>query len=83
MEVLWKDLRYAARMLAKSPGFALIAIFTLALGIGANTAIFTVLGSCCRAPFRKSHPEQLAVLTDPDFHGGTFGSQTGERSALA
>jgi hypothetical protein len=83
METLWKDLRYAARMLANSPGFALIAIFTLGLGIGANTAIFSVLNSVLLRSLPVAHPAELAVLTDPDFHGGSFGSQTGERSALA
>ena len=56
------DLKYAWRQLRNSPAFALTAVVTLALGIGANTAIFSVVNAVLRHPAGVDHPEQVAVL---------------------
>jgi putative ABC transport system permease protein len=70
METFWKDLRYAFRMLLKSPGFTLIAMLALGLGIGANTAIFSVFNGMLWRPLPVRDPQQIVFLASKSQDAG-------------
>jgi predicted permease len=62
MQTLWQDLRYGARMLVKKPGFTLVAVLTLSLGIGANTAVFILINALILRTLPVANPHELVVI---------------------
>jgi predicted permease len=80
--VIQQDLRYAIRNLASRPGFAAVAVLSLALGIGANTAIFSLINGVLLSALPVRDPQSLIMLTNPASNGITIGSKSGEREEL-
>ena len=78
-----QDLRFAWRQLRRTPGFLVVAVASLTLGIGANTAIFSLLNACLIRNLPVRDPERLAIVTDPASKSFIIGSQTGERRLLS
>jgi hypothetical protein len=68
-----RELKYALRMFAKSPAFTAVAVATLALGIGANTTIFSVANALLLRALPYSHPDRLMLIAGDDFSSARFG----------
>lgn len=80
--VIRQDLRHAVRILAANPGFTAVAVLSLALGIGANGAIFSLLNSVMMSTLAVRNPHELVMLTDTGASGVSVGSQSGDRALL-
>lgn len=71
-----RDVRYAVRTMAARPAFTAVAVLSLALGMGANTAIFSLIDAVLLRPMPVSHPEQIVSLYTSDFSSTTYGTSS-------
>ena len=76
MDQLVSDLRYAVRLLVESPAFTLVAVVSLALGIGANTTIFSLLNALLLQPLPGREPARLATVYTSDFSGPLYATSS-------
>src|SRR5947209_17609698 len=77
-----KDIRYALRQFRRNPVFTGVAILSLAVGVGANTAIFSIMNAALLKSLPVRNPQELVALSNPDSSGVSSGMDTGDRSLL-
>src|SRR5258708_21264355 len=77
-----KDLRYASRQFTRNPVFTVVAVLSLAIGIGANTAIFSLMNVILLKSLPVRDPQELVILTNPNASGVSDGLDSGERSLM-
>lgn len=83
LETVGKDIQYAFRQFIRNPAFTAVAVASLALGIGANTAVFSVFNVVLLKSLPVKNPEQLIMLTDPEASGASVGSSNGDRFLMS
>jgi MacB-like periplasmic core domain len=76
MDSSLQDLRYGARLLLRAPAFTIVAVLSLALGIGANAAIFGAINGLLLQPLAAAHPERVVAVFTSDFSGPTYGASS-------
>jgi predicted permease len=83
METLFHDLRFGVRQLVRNPVFAVVSVLSLALGIGANTAIFSIFNAVMFKALPIRDPNKIVLLTNPNASGISIGQENGERSLVS